>query len=82
MLFRVVCFPLRLLCLHDGHGHGTPGDGASLWHYLVEPEHWPLTFGTVVSIGLIAYLGFFQIRRMLKKLANLSRNTRRKDVSI
>ncbi len=58
---------LTLLTLHEGHGHGAPGDGETLWHYLIEAEHWPLTLGTAVALVVIVTLAVLMVRLVIKK---------------
>ncbi|MDP1564524.1 MAG: hypothetical protein Q8M16_24350 [Pirellulaceae bacterium] len=52
----------KLMALHEGHGHGAPGEGKTLWHYVTEAEHWPLTAGTATAVILLAALGVLAIR--------------------
>lgn len=58
---------LNILALHEGHGHGPPGDGETLWHYLTEAEHLPLTIGTAVALVVIVTLVVLTIRLAIKK---------------
>jgi len=48
---------------HQGHGHGAAVDGETLWHYLTEPEHWPLVLATTVAVLMMTvFMAWLLIR--------------------
>lgn len=39
-------------------GHGTPGHGQTVTHYLLEPQHFPAIALTVLAVGGLVFLYF------------------------
>lgn len=62
-----------LLSVHEGHGHGSPGEGETWWHYFSEPEHLPLTIATILAATLLV-VGTLSLLNRFVKRKQMSRN--------